>query len=98
MRLRKILLRVGLGLVGLVVLLGVATVIVVQTDWFREFVRQKIVTATATGTGGRVELQSFAFSPWKMEAVMTGFVIHGKEPQGAAPWVRAARVRANFRL
>jgi autotransporter translocation and assembly factor TamB len=98
MRLRKILLRVGLGLVGLVVLLGIATVIVVQTDWFRGFVRQKIITATETGTGGRVELRSFAFDPWKLEAVMTDFVIHGKEPQGAAPWVRAARVRANFRL
>jgi len=30
--------------------------------------------------------------------VVTGFVIHGKEPQGVAPWVRAARVRVNMRL
>jgi translocation and assembly module TamB len=98
MRIRKILLRSGLGLLGLIVLLGIATVIVVQTDWFREFVRQKIITATETGTGGRVEIGSFSFDPARLEAVVTDFVIHGKEPPGAAPWIRAARVQVNLRL
>src|SRR5690242_17072019 len=98
MRVRKWLLRIGLGLVGLVVLVGITTIIVVQTDWFRNFVRQKIITATEEGTGGRVEIESFAFSPRRLEAVVTNFVIHGKEPQGAAPWVRAARVQVNLRL
>jgi translocation and assembly module TamB len=79
------------------VILGIA-VIVVQTDWFREYVRQKIITATETGTGGRVEIGSFSFNPGRMEAVVTNFVIHGKEPQGAAPWIRVARVQVNLRL
>jgi translocation and assembly module TamB len=98
MRLRKILKRVGLGLVGLVVALVIAAIIVVQTDWFREYVRRKIITATAEGTGGRVEVGSFSFSPSRLEAVVTNFVIHGKEPPGAAPWVRAAKVQVNIRL
>jgi translocation and assembly module TamB len=97
-RLRKILPRIGLGLVGLIVLVTITAVIVVQTDWFREYVRQKIITATETGTGGRVEIGSFWFDPARLEAVVTNFVIHGKEPQGAAPWVRVARVQVNLRL
>jgi translocation and assembly module TamB len=98
MRLRKLLPRIALGLFGLAVVLGIAALIVVQTGWFREYVRQKIITATETGTGGRVEIDSFAFLPSRLEAVVTNFVIHGKEPRGAAPWIRAARVQVNLRL
>src|ERR1041385_3721596 len=98
MTLRKRLLRIGLALLGLVIVLGIAVVIVVQTNWFRNYVRQKIITATEEGTGGRVEIESFAFSPRRLEAVVTNFVIHGKEPADAAPWIRAARVQVNIRL
>jgi translocation and assembly module TamB len=97
MRNRRILLRIGLGLLALVIALTIAAIIVVQTDWFREYVRQKIITATETGTGGRVEIGSFSFSPRRLEAVVTNFVIHGKE-QGVAPWIRAGRVQVNIRL
>src|SRR5437762_795089 len=95
---RTKLLRIGLGLLGLILLLGVAVVVVVQTDWFRNYVRQKIITATEEGTGGRVEIGSFSFSPRRLEAVVTDFVIHGTEPAEAAPFVRAARVQVNLRL
>jgi translocation and assembly module TamB len=94
----RIIRNIGLGLLALVVLLGITTVIVVQTDWFREYVRQKIITGTQDGTGGRVEIGSFAFDPWKLEGVVTKFVIHGNEPQDAQPWVNVARVRVNLRL
>ncbi len=94
----RILRNIGIGLVGLTVVLGIATVVVVQTDWFRNFVRQKIITATEDGTGGKVDIRSFSFSPRRLEAVVTDFVIHGKEPAGAAPFVRAARVQVNIRL
>src|ERR1051326_8089198 len=98
MTLRKRLLRIGLALLGLVIVLGIAVVIVVQTNWFRNYVRQKIITATEEGTGGRVEIESFAFSPRRLEALVTNFVIHGKDPADAAPWIRAARVQVNIRL
>lgn len=92
------ILRIGIVLLGLVLVVAVAAVIVVQTDWFSNYVRQKIITATETGTGGRVEIDSFSFSPLRLEAVVTNFVIHGKEPAGAAPWLKVARVQVNLRL
>src|SRR5438477_12569122 len=94
----RILRNVAIGLGAFVVLLVFAAIVVVQTDWFRNYVRQKIITATEEGTGGKVDLASFSFRPLRLEAVVTNFVIHGKEPQGAAPWVKVARAQVNFRL
>ena len=98
MSVRSKLLRIGLAILGLIVLLGIAALVVVQTDWFRDFVRRKIITATEEGTGGRVEIGSFTFSPSRMEAVVTNFVIHGREPANAAPWIQVARAQVNLRL
>src|SRR5262245_34086160 len=98
MTLKKKLLRIGAVLAGLLALIAICAAVAVQTDWFRNFVRRKIVTATETGTGGRVEIGSFSFSPWRLEAVVTDFVIHGKEPKDAAPFVRVARAQVNLRL
>ena len=98
MKYRKYLLRAGLLLLGLILIVGISAVITVQTDWFRNYVRQKIITATAEGIGGRVEIDSFSFSPRRLEAVVTNFVIHGKEPPTAAPFVKVARVQVNVRL
>src|SRR4030095_6797670 len=73
-------------------------VLIVQTDWFRNYVKQKIVTATEEGTGGRVEIGSFAFDWRHLRAVVTDFVIHGNEPAGADPFVRTGRVQVDIRL
>ena len=94
----RILRNVGIGLAGFILIALVAALIVVQTSWFRNFVREKIISATEEGTGGRVEVGSFSFGSKALEAVVTDFVIHGKEPTGAAPFVRAARVQVNLRL
>ncbi|HYI93855.1 MAG TPA: translocation/assembly module TamB domain-containing protein [Bryobacteraceae bacterium] len=94
----RILRNVAIGLAAFVVVVGLAAVVIVQTDWFRNFVREKIVTATEAGVGGKVELGSFSFSPRRLEAVVSNFVIHGKEPAGSAPFVRVGRVQANLRL
>ena len=90
--------NVLIAIVSVVVLLFLAVVLIIPTEGFRNYVREKIITATEQGTGGRVELGSLALDPWKLEAVVTGFVIHGKEPAGAAPFVRIARAQINIRL
>lgn len=88
----------AIGLAGLAVLLGIAAFFIVQTGWFRDYVRAKIISATEDGTGGRVEIGSFQFDVTHLRAVVTDFVIHGKEPAGADPLVRAARVQLDIRL
>jgi translocation and assembly module TamB len=94
----RILRALAIGLAALILVVGIAAIVIVQTDWFRNFVRQKIITATEEGTGGKVEVGSFSFDWRALEVVVTNFVIHGKEPSGAAPFVRVARVQVNIRL
>jgi translocation and assembly module TamB len=97
-RARKIGLWIGGGLIGLIVLLLIAGVIIVQTDWFRSTVRQKIVAAVEEGTGGRVEIGSFAFDWTHLRAEVRNFVIHGLEPPDVAPLFRANLVRVDLKL
>jgi len=50
------------------------------------------------GYGGKVDLGAFSFDWKRLRAVVTDFVIHGDEPAGSAPFVRAARVEMDLRL
>lgn len=94
----RILRNLGIGLAALIVVVVVAAALIVRTDWFRNYVKQKIIAATEEGTGGTVEIGSFAFQWSHLRATVTDFVIHGNEPAGAAPFVRAARVQVDLRL
>ena len=97
-RKKRILRNIALALVGLVVVLGLAGIVVVQSDWFRDYVKRQITASTQTSTGGTAEIGSFQLD-WKhLRAVATDFVIHGSEPRGAAPFLRAARVQLDIRL
>ncbi len=89
---RRILAYVGLGVVGLLLLLVITTVIVVQTDWFRNFVRNKIIAVTEESTGGHVEIGRFNFEWTGMRATIDNFVLHGKERADEAPLFRADRL------
>ena len=88
----------GLGLVALAVFVCVAAIVVVQTDWFRNYVKQKIIATTEEATGGKVDIGSFSFDVRHLKVVVTNFVIHGKEPASASPLVSAARVEVDLRL
>jgi len=90
--------NVALSLVALPFLTAVATIKVVQTDWFRNYIREKIITETQDAIGGRAELKSFSFDWRHLEASIDQFVIHGNEPPESAPFVRASHVTVRFRL
>src|ERR1700680_1891840 len=90
--------NIAVGLAALIVLVLTATILTVRTDWFRSYVKQKIITATEDGTGGKVDIGSFDFARTRLCAVVTDFVIHGNEPAGSDPFVRASRVELDLRL
>ena len=97
-RAKRILITIALAAAALIGVLTVAAVVAVQTDWFRQFVRQKIITATENGTGGKVEIGSYVFD-WKhLRSTVTHFVVHGEEPPGAPPYLQAERVQLDIRL
>ncbi len=97
-RTNRIIRDAVLGLVALIAVVVIAALVVVQTDWFRGYVRQQIISATESGTGGRVELGSFNFDVSNMLATVDDFVIHGKEPPGSPPFVRIARAEVQIQL
>lgn len=94
----RILLNTSLVAIAVVAIAILAAIHMVQTDWFRNYVKQKLVSATEESTGGRVEIASFQFDWRQLRVVVTGFVIHGMEPSDAAPFLRAPRIRLDLRL
>jgi translocation and assembly module TamB len=95
---RKIAYIVGGSLAGLILLVIVAGIVIVQTQWFRDFVRAKIVSAVEEATGGTVELRSFSFAWTHLRVDVNDFIIHGLEPAGAAPLFRAKHVQVDLKL
>lgn len=94
----KMFRNIAIGIGALAVVLVVVALIVSQTDWFRNYVRDKIITSTEDSIGGKVEIASFGFDARRLHADVTDFVIHGNEPTSAAPFVRVGKVQLDIRL
>ena len=87
-RARRIWIIAG-TILGLLLASAVAVVFVLQSTWFHEQVRAHIVAEAEKATGGRVEIGSFEYD-WPAWTVrLNHLAIHGTEPAGAAPLLRA---------
>lgn len=69
-----------------------------QTNWFRQQVRQRIIAAAETSTGGRVRLGSFTYNWSTLTAEFADFSIHGSEPVGSPPLFQAQSLRVRLRI
>src|SRR5579872_5921038 len=94
----RILRNTAIVVAGLILFCAIAVVVATRTEWFREFARQKLLTAIEDGMGGRVEIGSFSFDPTRLHAVVNNIVVHGNEPSGAAPYLRARQVEVSLRF
>ena len=86
------------GVVVLLLLLAGAAVVVLQSRWFYDRVRARIVDTVETATGGRVEIASFRFDWHTLRAEAGDFVIHGTEPAGKPPLFRAESVAVGLKI
>jgi translocation and assembly module TamB len=94
----KLVRNIAIVLAGVFAAIILAAVVVVRTDGFRNWVKQKIIAAAGEGTGGKVEIGSFSIDWRNLRAVATDFVIHGNEPAGSPPYLRARRAQVDLRL
>src|SRR5581483_958181 len=94
----RILRNIGIGLAAFIVVVVIAAIVIVRTDWFRGWVAQKIVAETEAATGGTVTVGSFSFEWSHLRAIVTDFVIHGNEPAGTAPFLSAKRMEVDLRF
>ena len=83
---------------ALVAILALAGVLVVRSGWFREQVRQRLVVAVATATGGRVEIGTFTFDWSRLRAEAGNFTIHGTEPADKPPLFHATSVALELKI
>ena len=87
-----------LGLVGLALTAFLVAIFVVQTDWFKNKVRARIISVAETASGGRVEIGSFNYNWHNLTAEVAPFVLHGKEPPSARPFFRADKIQIGLKI
>src|SRR5258708_14276033 len=76
----------------LLVISAITGLLVVRSGWFRELVRQRIVSEIEAATGGRVEVGNFYFKWETLVAKISPLVLHGTEPASEAPLLRVESV------
>ncbi|MBV9303558.1 MAG: translocation/assembly module TamB domain-containing protein [Acidobacteriaceae bacterium] len=94
---RTILLKTG-AICGVLTLSIAAALYALRANWFKEAVREKIVSAVTRATGGRVEIGSFTYDWSNLTADFRDFAVHGTEPSDAAPLFRADTVRVQLKI
>ena len=78
-------------------LIGIS-VLAVQSTWFKNKVRLRIVSIIEKTTGGRAELQDFDYEWRTLSVDMRGFVLHGSEAPSAPPLFKARRIHMQFTI
>lgn len=95
---KKILLTVAASLAGLLLVLILAVIIILQTSWFANFVREKVISLAEDSTGAVVEIGSVQFDLSHLTLRMRNVVLHGTEPKTAAPLLRVALLELRMKL
>lgn len=95
---KRVILTILTSIAALIAVLVVAVLIVVQTAWFQNFVRAKIIAAVEDATGGKVEIGSFSLRLSNMEVVIRNLVIHGTEPADADPLLSVDTIDLRVKL
>ncbi len=89
----------GLAAITVILLLIALTVVLIlRSGWFREQVRERIVTEIEKATGGRAELGQFDFSWTNLTARVDSLIVHGKESPEEAPFLRVDSVDVGIRV
>ena len=95
---KKILLTSGAVVgAGLVVLI-VAAILILNSGWFANFAKQKIVSALEDATGGKVDIGSLQLELSGITIRVRNVVLHGTEPAADAPLLRVSLLELRLRL
>jgi translocation and assembly module TamB len=94
----RIAVRVVVALAILTAACFLAGVVVLRSGWFQEKIRERIITEIEHATGARVEMGVFRFDEEHMTATVSPLVVHGTEPAGEVPLLRADSVTVGLRI
>lgn len=95
---KRLVLTAGGAVAAAVLLAGGGAVLVLRSDWLHEKIRGALISTLETSTGGRAEIGAFTFD-WRTMRLEAGpVVLHGNEPSGKPPLLRAASVTAGLKV
>ena len=97
-RLFKIILGILISLAALVLVVLVAAILISRSGWFKDKVRERIISEVERATGGRVEARRFDYKWTALTAEVDGFVLHGTEAADAPPLFRAGKVEVGLKI
>ncbi len=84
---------------GLLLVIVVALLFLyLNSDWFRESMRSKIVAELERTTGGKVEMQSLTWRLSTLHFDVRGLTIHGREGPTEVPYVHADNISVDARI
>ncbi|HWR49862.1 MAG TPA: hypothetical protein VN428_02070, partial [Bryobacteraceae bacterium] len=86
------------ALAGLAIVLIVAGLMVIQTAWFRDIVRDRVVMEVEKSTGGKTEIGAFEFDWKNLRAVVRNFVLHGTEGPAEPALFRAESIEVVLKV
>lgn len=86
----------GLALMAIVIV--IAGLITLRSDWFREKVRTRIITEVEKASGGRVDAKYFDFDWRTLHAEVRGFTLHGKERAGEPVFLSVGSVQVGLKI
>ncbi|HEX4808900.1 MAG TPA: translocation/assembly module TamB domain-containing protein [Bryobacteraceae bacterium] len=95
---KKILLTTGAIVGGGLAVLVVVALLVLNSSWFSNFAREKIVSAIEDSTGGKVDIGSFQLDLSGLTVRIRNLVLHGTEPANSAPLFRVNLIELHLKL
>ena len=83
---------------GALAILVVASLLIMQSLWFSNWLRDKVIATLEDSTGGKVDIGSFQFDPNHLTVLIRNLVIHGTEPRDAAPLAAVSQLELRLKL
>jgi translocation and assembly module TamB len=87
-----------LGLACVALIAAVAAAVIAGSGWFRQKVRAHVLSMVEEATGGRADFGDFRFDWKRLRVEVDNFALHGTEPAGKPPLLRAATIAAGLRV
>lgn len=78
----------GSGIALLLIISLIGLYFWASSSSFENIIRKRMIARIEAATGGRAEIRSFRWRLLKLEADIDGLTLHGREPQGEAPYAQ----------
>src|SRR5215469_17705583 len=89
---------IGIGLVAVILVLGIAGFVALRSHQFHGYVLAKIQKQASEATGAQVRIQDFALHLSTLSAEAYGVTVRGSEPPSALPLAQADQLMTRLKI